>query len=889
MSEIRRWFHLRDVVSDVDEEVRFYFDETVRELESQGYSRAQAREEAQRRFGDERHYRRELLSIDRATAARERWGARFDAMRETGRHALRSMLRARALSFGIILAFALGIGANATMYATVERMLLRPPAHITEPESVRRLIVNRATGLGDRVNTETITYPDYEDFVRTSRFSDVAAQSTSALTIGRGMDAEQVNAVLATANYWRLLGVQPALGRFYTEAEDGTSHPVVISYGYWQRRFNGAASVLGQTLDFGHGPYTIIGVTPKGFTGVDLAAVELFLPFHSAALQLNGPDEWQTSRGWYWMQAIARVAPGAGIGEAEAEVTSHHRAGRNESRFYDREVRVIAAPLLAAQGPNAPSEAAVARWLLGVAAIVLLIACLNVANLLLARAIRQKRELSIRLALGITRTRLIAQVVAEGVLLALLGGAAALLLTTWGGTFVQRTMLPDIDWQGTPTRGVLIVVALLSLAAGVFAAILPAIQATRRDVNEGLRSTGGGITRSSARVRATMTMLQAALSVVLLVGAGLFVRSLDRVRHGDFGLQPWGLAFITPNFFDTSLTIDDRLALFDRAVERVSRVPGVRGVTMANGLPFRSAYAFELRVPGLDSIPTMSTGGPYANSVGADYFGVLDIALRRGRLFDERDHSPSAARTAVVNESMARALWPNTEAVGSCIYVGDDNPPCTEVVGVVEDARRGSLVEDVTHQYYMPIHQRQVARRPESLLVRMDGDMDATMMAIQRELLALDSRIRFVRTLPFEQALAPELRQWQLGATLFSLFGLLALFVAAIGLYSLLAFDVAQRVREIGLRTALGANPGLIVRLVVSRAVRIVAAGVAAGALVALMLAPRVEAMLYDVGPRDPIVYIAVVVALGVVAVVAAGIPALRAARVDAMVALRAD
>ena len=809
MSEIRRWFHLRDVVNDVDEEMRFYFDETVRELEAQGMTKAQAREEAQRRFGDERHYRRELLSIDRATVARERWSARVDAVRETARHAVRSMLRARALSVGIVLAFGLGIGANATMYATVERLLLRPPPHITEPASVRRLLVHRESGMGERVYAETITYPDYLDFVNTSGFSDVAAQHTRELTIGEGIDAERVRAVLATANYWRLLGVQPALGRFYEGSEDGAAHPVVISYGFWQRRYNGSAAALGQTIDFGYGPYTIVGVTPQGFTGVDLRPVDLFLPFHSAAVHLNGPGEWPTSRGWFWLQTIARVAPGTTIAQAEAEATAHHRAGRAQSQSYDQQANVVAAPLLAAQGPNAPSEVAVARWLLGVAAIVLVIACLNVANLLLARAIRQKRELSIRLALGITRTRLIAQVIAEGVLLALLGGVAALVIAAWGGTFVQRTMLPDIDWQGAPTRGVLTMVILLSLAAGVFAAILPAIQATRRDVNEGLRTTGGGITRSSARVRATMTVIQAALSVVLLVGAGLFVRSLERVRHGDFGLQPWGLALATPNFFDNTMDVDTRLALYDRALERVARVPGVSGVTMANGLPFWSTYGFELRVPGLDSIPYTSTGGPYAVSVGPDYFTVLDVALRRGRLFAQSDHSAAAARTVIVGESMARALWPNDEPIGKCMMIGEDDPPCSEVVGIVEDARRGGLVEDVTYQYYMPIHQKQVARRPEALLVRVDGDdMGATMAAVQRELLAADARVRFVRTIPLEEILAPELRQWRLGATLFSLFGLLALIVAAIGLYSLLAFDVAQRVREIGLRTALGANSG---------------------------------------------------------------------------------
>jgi putative ABC transport system permease protein len=892
MSEIRRWFHLRDVVRDVDDEMRFYFEETARELEAQGMTRAQAREEAQRRFGDERHYRRELLSIDRATVARERWSARVDAARMIARHAVRNSARSPGLAAGIVLAFALGIGANATMYATVERLLLRPPPHIEAPDNVKRLLVHRETGLGTRMHVASLTYPDYEDFKRGRLFSDVAAQATRELTIGAGTDAEQVRAVLATPNYWSMLGVRPARGRFFTAAEDGISHPVVISWNYWQRRWGGGADALGATIDFGQGPYTIVGVAPQGFTGVDLHNVELFLPFHSAAVHLQGPDEWRTSRNWYWLRAIARVAPGATVQQAEAEATALHRAARAqaaESPDYDARAAIVAAPLLAAQGPNAPSEVAVTQWLLGVALIVLVIACLNVANLLLARAIRQRRELSIRLAIGITRRRLIAQVMAEGVVLALLGGAVAVLLATWGGTYVQRTLLPDVEWPGTPSRGVILAVALLSLAAGIFAALLPALQASRRDVNEGLRTTSGGITRSSSRIRATMTIVQAALSVVLLIGAGLFVRSLDRVRHGDFGLDPWQVANVEPAFFSGALPLEERLAFYDDAAARLSRIPGIAAVTTVNGIPFWSMYAYALRVPGLDSIPMTSSGGPYAVSVGRDYFRTLGIALRHGRLFNETDFSAAAARTVVVSESMARAFWPDQDALGKCMQVGEEDPPCSTVVGVVEDARHGRLVEDVTYQYYIPLHQRQVARVPEALLVRVSGRMEPALAAVRAELVTMDPRIRFVRTMPLEEMLGPELRQWRLGAVLFSLFGLLALIVSAIGLYSLLAFDVAQRVREIGLRTALGANTRLIVGLVVTRAVRLTALGVAAGGIAALIFAPRLKELLYEVRPRDPLVFGIVIATLGAVALVAAGLPALRAARVDAMVALRAD
>ena len=889
MEGIRRWLRLGDVERDVDEEIAQYFDEMVRDLESAGMAAADAREEARRRFGDERAYRSELLAIDRRTEKRLRWAARLEAVRDTGRHAVRSVMRAPALATGIVLAFALGIGANATMYATVERLLLKPPPHIEDPDNVRRLVVHRTTGLGTTMHAATITFPDYLDFVRTSGFAHVAAQSSRDVTVGSGEAAERVRGIFVTANYWPLLGVKPTLGRFFTPEEDrfGGSHVAVISHRRWLDQYGGRDDVLGSTLDFGYGPYTIIGVAPKGFTGVDLRPVDFFAPFMTAGESMEGTD-WIDERGWYWLQAIARVAPGVSVTAAEAEATAHHRAGRADSGSYDRNAEVVAAPLLLAQGPNAPSEVAVARWLLGVAVVVLLIACLNVANLLLARMIRQRREISIRLALGISRARLVAQIVAEGLALALAGGAAALVLAHWGGTYVQRTLLPDVDWGGTISSTVVAVVIGLSVVAGSLSALVPAWQASRRQVLDDLRAAGGGITRSTARVRATLSVVQAALSVVLLIGAGLFVRSLDSVKNGDFGLDPWRVAYVTPGFHEGSIEPAERQTYTERALERVSRVGGVEAATMIAGIPFWTAFGYDLSVPGLDSIPRTSTGGPYGNVISRDYFRVLDVEVVRGRAFDDRDTRTSTP-AVVLSESFAKALWPDADPIGRCIRIDGEDAVCAEVVGVVEDASRGSLIEEVTYQYYMLFAQQLVARRPEGLLLRIDGDMAPVLATVQNELLALDDRVRFVRSMPLEEMLAPEMRKWRLGAALFSLFGLLALVVAAIGLYSVLAFDVAQRVREIGLRSALGATRSTIVRLVVSRAFGITAAGVALGVAVALVFAPRLDDMLYGIEARDPLTFAGVAVVLGLISLAASGLPALRAARVDPNVALRAD
>jgi putative ABC transport system permease protein len=889
MRGVRRWFRLRSVERDVDEEIAFHFAELVRDLERGGYPARAAREEAARQFGDEQHYRRQLVTIDRSVAAQARWTRRWEAVRDTVKYAVRGIIRSPALSIGILLAFGFGIGANATMYETVERMLLRPPPHIEDPDEVRRVLVHRLRD-GERTHGATITFTDYRELVDTRGFSEVAAVASEPVTIGHGEAAEPARMVVVTASYWPLLGVRPALGRFFTKDEDriGGARVVVLSHARWQRDHGGSADVLGQTIDFGSGPYTIVGVTPKGFTGVDLQPVDFFAPLMVREEQAFGHAKWVDGCCYFMLSAVVRLERGAPVEAVEAEATTRHRAAWSDVPFYDAEARVVLAPLLEARGPNAPSEVAVARWLLGVAAVVLLIACLNVANLLLARMLRQRREFSIRLALGISRSRLVAQIMAEAVLLGLLGGGIALLLALWGGTLVQNTLLPNIDWTGGPSAAMLFMVVVISVLAGAISAVFPALQASRGDVGSGLRTTAGGISRSSSRVRAGLTVVQAALSVLLLVGAGLFVRSLNRVQHTDFGLALWEVAHVAPVFVAGTTEAEERTQYLEEAAQRVSRLPGVTEAAVASGTPFLSAYIGPLRADGLDSIPAAPTGGPYAHAVDNAYFRTMGVRLQRGRLFDDRETLISP-RVVIINESFAQALWPGENPLGRCLYVESSDAPCSEVIGVVHDARRRSLIEETTFQYYMPIQQQQTSQAANSLLLRIPGDMPTTLAAVQRELLALDARVRFVRSRPVAEFVAGELRQWRLGATMFSVFGMLALLVAGIGLYSVLAFDVAQRVREIGLRAALGASGGSIIKLVMSRAMRITAIGIGAGVLLAIILAPRLRDLLYQTSPHDALTLAGVTAALCVVALAAAWVPAWRASRVDPNVALKAE
>jgi predicted permease len=391
-------------------------------------------------------------------------------------------------------------------------------------------------------------------------------------------------------------------------------------------------------------------------------------------------------------------------------------------------------------------------------------------------------------------------------------------------------------------------------------------------------------------MRAWLCGVQAGLSVVLLIGAGVFVRSLARIRAVDLGFDTERVLFARPVFLPNTVPLTERLLVFESAAERLARVPGVAAVALTQVISFEGSMAEDLRAEGVDSIRTHPSGGPYVYPVGGDYFEVMGLQEQRGRVLQATDRLGSE-RVAVVNASMARFIWPNDDAIGKCIYIGsaETNPPCSRIVGVVEDAHRQSIREPAQLLYYVPVDQFESPPVPRAILLRTDRDPARVTEVVRRALIASDSRIRFADTRPLQELVDPQLRSWKLGATMFSLFGLLALVVAAIGLYSVLSFDVAQRTREIGLRSALGASRGSILSIFVSRALKLTGYGTAVGVLAALVLGSRLEDLLYETSPRDPAIITMVAAALLAIATLAGLIPAYRAARVDPNVALRAD
>jgi predicted permease len=776
------------------------------------------------------------------------------------------------------------------MFGVIDRLLLRPPEHVRNPDEVRRIMVRRHF-INSYVTSPVGAYPDFEDFDSAQSFVQTATYSApNPRTMGRGLNALRVRTAEVTASFFPLLGVRPEVGRFFTEAEDQAGEPgrAVLEYTFWKRQFNGDPDAVGRHVKLGDRDYTIVGVAPKGFTGADLRPVDVWVNLHSR------PGQWAESRSWFFLSPIARLRPGVDLATAEAEATMLHRRGRAGDQYYDQQATILLTPLIGARGPTASDESVVARWLAGVAVIVLLIACANVANLLLARGVYRRRETAIRLALGVSRSRLVGQLLSESGVLAVLGGITGVLIARWSGDLVRTVLVPDVAWIDSPANErVLLFSAAATIAAGLLAGLVPALQASRSDIALMLKS-GERSAASGSKTRTMLLLGQGVLSVVLLVGAGLFVQSVRRVRNLDMGFQPdrviaAAMEFEQSEVGDSAEAL--RRQLHAQAIERLSAVPGIESVASTLSLPFWSRYGVSVRAPGHDSIPTLPSGGPYVGAVSPGYFTTMGMRLVRGRPFTESENRVGADPVVVVNQTMARLLWPDADPLQQCLFIGEEPRGCSQVIGVVRDMREGGLNDDdIAMQYFIPVGQQTDWLEPQDVLIRFRSEVNERLLeTVRREIHGLHPAIRYVRIEPLRDLISSQTRSWRLGATLFTAFGAVALLIAAVGLYSLLAFDVAQRRRELGIRSALGAARGHLIGLILRQAFVLVAATLSIGLLIALVAGPSIESLLFRVSPHDPAVFGVVAATLLLAALAAAALPAHRATSVDPNETLRAE
>jgi putative ABC transport system permease protein len=806
------------------------------------------------------------------------------------RYAARSLMRSPGLTIAAVLTLGLGIGANSAMFGVVDRLFFRPPAHVQDPNRIVRVNVTRTQPPFGTFTGRLADFPRFaelKDHART--LSAVAAYAGVPFSMGRGLDARHVSGEAVSASFFPLTGVRPERGRFFTADEDrkGGAHVAVLSHEFWHAQYADDPNVLGKTLQLGAATYTVIGVAPGGFSGIELHQPDLWVPISVTGPEMSWPMVLECD-GCFWLTTIARLAPGATAAQAASEATGLYRShvGRNTDKS-DATAVVSMGSVHQALGPNADNSAKLSVWLIAVCGAVLLIACANVANLLLARALQRRREIAVRVALGAGRGRLVRQLYAESALLATLGLGAALLVTLWAGPLLRAALLPDAA-PGNPLElRVFIFSAAVALVTSLLAGLAPAVHAGVPDLSGALKSGNreGGVVRSATR--SGLLVGQVALTFILLTGAGLFITSLHRVLGLHLGFDPEHLIVTTVNLDALGYKRAEINATYERMRERVLRIPGVAGASLSIGTPFQTSYGMSVSVPGRDSIPQVNTGGPYVSAVTPDYFRTMGSAIRRGRAFTDGDVA-GAANVVIVNESMARLIWPGDDAVGKTMKLGSDPAPFT-VVGVVEDARRESVIDELVIQLFVPFAQSDslLSDGVSSLIVRTAGPAASLVGTVRLEIQANSPDLPYPNIDPMPQLFADQLRPWQLGSSLFTLFGALGVLLAAIGLYGVLGYGVSQRTQEFGIRIALGAGRRSVLGLVLRQGVQLTLAAVALGVVGALVAGKAIASLLYGVSPHNPLVLLAVATILTGVALLASYLPARRATRVDPMVALR--
>ena len=892
LARLRDWFRKNQLDHELNEELRFHRQQLEREARSQDADPEEARYAASRRLGN---------VVQAQEESRDRWTWPWlDHFQKDLRYALRGLRRSPGFTVTVILTLGLGIGANAAMFGVIDRLMFRPFPYLKDPGTAHRVYLQ----WNDRERTRTesgFEYTRYLDLRKfTTSFSQFAGFAQRSMAVGVGDAARERQVAVVNASLFDFFDLRPALGRFFLPAEDSTprgASVVVLSYGFWQSEFGGR-DVIGQTLQVRNIVCTIIGVAPKGFVGVsDELPPALFIPITTSAG--NEPNQrmattYFTTYNWGWMGAIARRRPGVSEAAASRDLSNAYFKSWNAERAIESSLtpaeiakpRAIAGPLKTAAGPDAGLESKTLLWVTGVAVIVLLIACANVTNLMFARVLRRRREIAVRLALGVSRMRLVAQCLTESLLLAGLGWVAGVAIAQWGGAALRRLFIRDgsslevfTDWRTLAVAGG------FALAAGLLTGLGPAFLATHGDLAASLKAGAREGTHQRSRTRSALLVLQGALSVILLVGAGLFVKSLNHVRDMRLGYDAEPVLLVDRNLRGMPLSDSAQVQLGRRLLETAQGIPGVEYAAWVSSIPFYSTSGTGLYVPGIDSVRKL---GRFTYQTGtADYFKTFGTRVIRGRPFGAEDRA-GAPLVAVVSESMARVLWPGKDALGQCMRVGADTMPCTTVIGVAEDAVQRSLLDDKKFHYYLPLEQFRPAEG-FALLIRMRGDPVPQMERVRKALQAIMPGESYVNVQPMSRVVEGERRSWRVGATMFVAFGVLALLVAAVGLYGVITYNVAQRMHELGVRIALGAQARDVVRLVVGQGIRFAVAGVGLGLALALLAARWIQPLLFEQSAKDPATYGMVAALLVAVALVASAVPAARATRADPNSALRSD
>ncbi len=862
---------------DVDEELRFHLELSVERLVKSGMAPEAAREEALRRFGNTAQYRDTCVELSRQREREMNRARRWGALVQDVRYGVRGLLRTPGFTLVAVLTLALGIGANTAIFGVVRGVLLRELPYPAPERLVRLWQVAPENPKGH------FSFPDFEDWRTQSKSLEAAgayffAEGRSGLDLVGDGEPQRLTLAFVTDGFFQTLSQPPLLGR-PLQAQDhvpGQASVVVLSHGLWQRRFSGAADVVGRSVTLDGTPCTVVGVMPRGFDFPSPSA-EAWMP---VAFFTQQQVPWQV-RGSRWLMGVGRLKPGVTVEAAHAELDGVARALEAEhpgsnARFGGATV----VPLHEAMVGEVKTSLLV---LLGAVAFILLIACANLANLLLARGMVREQELAVRAALGASPGRLARQLITESMLLALGGGLLGLVvavLGTEGLVHLSSGRLPrasEVRLDGA----VLAFTLGLSAFTGLLFGLLPALRATAPSLQPLLKgSSPGQGAGGGRRLRSGLVVAEVALAVVLASGAGLAARSLEHLLSTDMGFEPKGVAVV--GFSIGSAHRQDRREYYQRVLEAVRAVPGVESVGAAKTLPGETdVEMLRLAVPGKPEELVRAN----VLHISRDYFRTLRIPVKAGREFTDDDRNLDHARfVVVINEAFVRRYGLVGDPIEQTLTLW--NTPAA-IVGVVGDTRQAGPSEPAEPMIY--VHVLQISRSGVNLMVRGSGDPLRVAADVQKAVWSVDPNQTISRVTTLEHQMSEVVARPRLLAVLMGLFAALGLLLGAVGIYGVLAYTVNQRRREIGVRMALGARPGDVLRMVVGGGLRLVGLGIAVGLAGALALARLMDSVLYGVRPHDPLTFASVVVGLIAVALIASWLPARRAMRVPPAVTLRAE
>jgi putative ABC transport system permease protein len=875
------------VAGDVDDEIAFHLEERARELAARGMTLEAARAEALREFGDVAEARAELEAIGRRRVRQERRSSGWSDLRQDVRYAWRTLRRSPAFTAVAVLTLALGIGATTSIYTVLDAVLLRPlgVADAEELVVLREVREGAPPAPGRTVTVSPANFFDWQEQAKS--FSSMAYFTTWPRNLTGDGEPREVQVQLASANLFSTLGVRPLLGRTFRPDEDDDpgeglafGDVAVLSHALWQSRYGGDPAIVGRTIRVNGDPVTVVGVMGPGFRVVDQKP-DLWIP-----LALSKGN--RTSQGRF-MAGVARLKPGVSVERAREEMAGIGR--RLSARFpdYNTGWGVGVVPLREqVVGEVRPALLV----LLAAVGMLLLIACTNVANLLLGRAISRRREIAVHLSLGATRGRLVRQLLTESMVLSLAGGAIGVTAALVGTRALVRMMpetvqLPRLDAVAVDGR-VLLVALGITLLTGLLFGLAPALVSSRTDLQASLRDSSRGHTggRGSTRLRSGLVVAEVALALMLLVGAGLLMRSFQKLQAVDTGIRAEGALTLRMSLGgDTYSTDESARGFVQRLIPALEALPGVSAAGLVSHLPLTEgkmghmAYRPDRPAPKAGEEPPVDI-----RIVGGSYFPAQGIRLVAGRAFDQRDHA-EAVPAMIINRALARQQFPGEDPVGKRLAYPWPDLVVGEIVGVVDDVRETSVTDEPAAALYRPYTQWADANL--NVVIRTGGDPAALAGPAREVVRRIDPNLPVASIRTMEEVVGEATARSRMSSYLLAAFATLALVLAGIGLYGIVSYAVTQRRGEIGVRVALGAERGNILRLIVRQGMVLTLAGLALGLVLSLALTRLLRSLLFGVTTTDPVTFLLVPLVLAAVALLASYVPASRAARVDPAIALR--